>query len=473
MKRFEVRFYGAAGEVTGSCHWLRLGDYQVLLDCGMIQGSRAAEERNDDPFPFDPSAIDAVVLSHAHIDHSGRLPLLVSRGFNGSIHCQNATRSISGILLEDSAHIASMEAERTNRRRQREGLGNIDPLYTDRDVKQTMQQFVGHVYNHWVEVVPGLRIRFLDAGHIMGSTVVEAEIELDSGTRRLVFSGDLGQYDTPILRDPVSPESADMVVMESTYGSRHHRDRNATIDEIGTIIQAANRHKGNILIPAFSVGRTQEMLFHFGKNYDEWELDNWRIVLDSPLAIKASKIYWDYTHLYDEEATEMLRAREMPPLPNLHLSRSREDSQQLNKHDSGLIILAGSGMCTGGRIVHHLRHNLWQRHAHVIIVGYQAQGSLGRKLVDGFDYVRIHRDNVRVNASIHTVGGLSAHADQGDLLHWYGKIENRPPVYLVHGETGSARVLARELEQSGAPSATVASPGLVVDLKTMRSFMSD
>lgn len=460
-----LEFYGAAGEVTGSCHRLRIGDRQILLDCGMIQGGRRQEARNAEPFPFEPAQIDAVILSHAHIDHCGRLPLLVKRGFSGPIHVQNASAELTDILLRDSAFIAEMDSDRQNRKRQRQGLDPIDPLFDEADVERTLSQLERSPYHQWIDVLPGLRLRFLDAGHIMGSTVVELDVTTDEGPCRLIFSGDLGQYDTPILRDPESPTEADLVIMESTYGSRLHRSREPTIREMGQIIQQASPHKGNILIPAFSVGRTQEMLYHFGTHFQDWGLDRWDIVLDSPLAIRASAIYWNYTHLYDEEATERLKARKMPPLPNLILSKTREESMAINRRTSGQIILAGSGMCTGGRIVHHLKHNLWRPHARVIIVGYQAMGSLGRKLVDGHQTVRIHQDTIRVNASIHTVGGLSAHADQDDLVRWYRGIAGSPDVFLVHGEPESGqRLSSRLISDAGAASATVASPGLTIDL---------
>ncbi|MEM9533635.1 MAG: MBL fold metallo-hydrolase [Pseudomonadota bacterium] len=455
----EIEFFGAAGEVTGSCHIIRVGKRQVLLDCGMIQGGRRNEKRNHNPFPFEPAEIDAVVLSHAHIDHSGRLPLLVKRGFSGPIYTQNASRDLARILLSDSAFLQEMEAERRNRKRQRQGKAPIEPLYRQSDAQECVHLLKGQRYAQWFDVTEGIRARFLDAGHIMGSTVVEVESTL-APERRLVFSGDLGQYDTPILRDPVSPESADLVLMETTYGGRHHRDRSETIKEIGEVIAQARADHGNILIPAFAVGRSQEILYQLGMHYDEWGVDRWNVFLDSPLAIEASDIYWNYPHLYDEEAAELVKMRTMPPLPNLQLSRSREDSQAINRMDSGAIIIAGSGMCTGGRIMHHLKHNLWRPQCHVVFVGFQAPGSTGRLIVDRREYVKIHGQTIRVAAQIHTVGGLSAHADQGDLLRWYGGIENRPPVYLVHGEVESGEQFSRALSDRHGAHATVSEPGL-------------
>ncbi len=460
----QLEFFGAAGEVTGSCHILRCGDQQILLDCGLIQGGKKNNLRNHDPFPFNAADIDAVVLSHAHIDHCGRLPLLVKRGFSGPIYAQNASRDLTRILLADSAFLQEMDAERKNRKRRRQGKPLVTPLYRESDAKEAVNLLSGQPYRTWFEVGKGLRARYLDAGHIMGSGVVEIEGETPKGKRRLVFSGDLGQYDTPILRDPVSPKKADLVLMESTYGSRHHRDRRHTVKEIGEVIAAAKAGKGNILIPAFAVGRSQEILYQLGMHYDEWGIDRWQVFLDSPLAIQASNIYWNYPHLYDEEAKDLFKLEQMPPLPNLQLSRSREESQALNRIESGAIIIAGSGMCTGGRIMHHLKHNLWRPESHVVFVGYQAPGSTGRKIVDRNEYVKIHGQSVRVAANIHTVGGLSAHADQGDLLRWYKGIGNKPPVYLVHGEVDAGKAFAKALKKTTGTRAKVSRPGLTLDV---------
>lgn len=460
----QLEFFGAAGEVTGSCHILRSGGKQILLDCGLIQGGKKNNLRNHDPFPFNPAQIDAVVLSHAHIDHCGRLPLLVKRGFSGPIYAQNASCDLAKILLADSAFLQEMEAERQNRKRRRAGKALLQPLYTEADAKKTLPLLTGQPYAQWFEPVAGLRARYLDAGHIMGSAVVEIEAETEKGTRRLVFSGDLGQYDTPILRDPVSPESADMVLMESTYGNRHHRDRSNTVKEIGEVIAAAKAGKGNILIPAFAVGRSQEVLYQLGMNYEQWGIDRWQVFLDSPLAIKASDIYWNYPNLYDEDAQALSKLNKMPPLPNLQLSSSREQSEAINQIESGAIIIAGSGMCTGGRIMHHLKHNLWRPQSHVVFVGYQAPGSTGRKIVDGNEFVKIHGQPVQVKANIHTVGGLSAHADQGDLLRWYKGIGNTPPVYLVHGEVEPGEDFSRELKKQTGIRARVSEPGLIIEI---------
>jgi len=404
-----IEFFGAAGEVTGSCHILHIDGRRILLDCGMIQGGRKAEERNRDPFPFDPEEIHAVVLSHAHIDHSGRLPLLVKRGFTGPIHAHEATRDFGWIMLKDSAGLGERDVENENRKRARKGLEPLEPLYTTEDAEQACRQFDAMVYGEARSIAPGVTVTFHDAGHIMGSCLVELDLEENGSRKKIVFSGDVGQYDTPILNDPERIAAADLVLMESTYGDRLHRDRSETVAELAEIIASADHHRGNVLIPAFAVGRSQELLYLFGKHFDEWQLGRWSIFLDSPMAIEATRVYRSHPELYDKEAAEMNDQNERKSLlPNLGMSRSPEDSRKINRMESGAIVIAGSGMCTGGRILHHFKHNLWRPECQVIIVGYQANGSLGRRLVDGHDYVRIHHETIRIRAQIHTVGGLSA-----------------------------------------------------------------
>lgn len=456
---FELEFYGATREVTGSCHILRIGNRQVLLECGLVQGGRQRQVRNREDFPFDVRQIDAVVLSHAHIDHCGRLPLLVQRGFTGPIYVQQTTARFCAIMLEDSAKLAESDTERENRKRERKDLPLLKPLYTTAEVEQTLRQFVTLPYLQRQEILAGVAIRYVDAGHILGSASVELWLRHGDVERKLIFSGDLGQYGTPILKDPARNTEADLVLMESTYGDRQHRDRAATVKEMATIIQEADYRRGNILIPAFAVGRTQEILDLFARHYAEWNLSRWQIFLDSPMAIRTSQIYWDTPELHDEGG--------MPRLQNLVLTAAAEDSQRINRIRSGAIIIAGSGMCEGGRIVHHLKHNLWRPECDVVIVGYQASGTLGRRLVDGNPYVRIHQETIRVRARIHTIGGLSAHGDQNDLARWYGSFAPPPPVWLVHGESGAAEGLATRLLKDGAPRAVVAERGMRVDLRTL------
>jgi metallo-beta-lactamase family protein len=461
----QLEFYGGAGEVTGSCHVLTVGGRRLLLDCGLIQGGEAPLERNRAPFPFDAAQVDAVVLSHAHIDHCGRLPLLRKRGFRGPIYANPACRDLARILLADSANMQERDAERVNRRRRRAGdQRTVAPLYAPDDALEVMQQFRTVRYGTPTEVLPGVELTFRDAGHILGSTSVWLTLREGDLERRLVFSGDVGQYDMPILRDPEPGPAADLVLMESTYGDRLHRDRAATLEEFGAILRAARRDGGNVLIPAFAVGRSQEILYELATHFDAWELDDWQVFLDSPMAIEASEIYWKHSELFDEEAQEWrARVRQLPALPNLKLCRAAEESMAINRIRHGAIVIAGSGMCTGGRIVHHLKHNLSRPECDVVFSGFQAQGTLGRALVDGRDTVRIHGTPVEVAARVHTLGGFSAHGDRQDLLRWHGAIPGRPPVWLVHGESVASESLRDTLRERGV-RAEVAKPGLVLDL---------
>jgi len=444
----ELRFLGAAGGVTGSCYVLRTSRHTLLLECGQIQGRRADEERNRLPFPIPTNEIDAVVLSHAHIDHSGRLPLLRREGYRGPIYTHSASRALCEIMLRDSAYLHEKDAEWENQKRRRKGLPPITPLYTQSDAEAVMSQFRGIEYGERRQILPGIEIRLSDAGHILGSAVVELWVE-DRGVRKkIVFSGDLGYADTPVMNDPTTIESADLVLLESTYGDRNHRPFPATLAELESIFKAAADDGGNVLIPAFAVGRTQDLLYLMAEHYAEWRLDRWRVVLDSPMGIGATGIYSQYRHLYRVELFQ--HGRHWPTLPNFEAAPTSADSERLNDVSSGLVIIAGSGMCNGGRIRHHLKHNLWRPECHVVIVGYQAEGTLGRKLVDGAEYVRLWQETIRVNAKIHTVGGLSAHADQAGLVDWYRAIAHRPPVYLVHGEDRARKPLAARLESEGA-----------------------
>ncbi|MEZ5459690.1 MAG: MBL fold metallo-hydrolase [Steroidobacteraceae bacterium] len=468
----EIQFFGAAGEVTGSCHVVHVGGRQLLLDCGMVQGGRDAPERNREPFPFQAQAIDAVVLSHTHIDHCGRLPLLVKRGYRGPIYTNAACADLLPILLRDSAHLGIRDAERSNRYRKPDEP-QATPLYDLDDVERTLGLVKRLPYDTVRALLPGVHVRVRDAGHIMGSSSIELWLAEGALRRKLVFSGDLGQYDSPILQDPYRFGSADVVLMESTYGHRRHRDRKATEVELGEILDAAWRDGGNIIIPAFAIGRSQEVLYLLGANRERWQVDRWRVFLDSPMAIEASRVYWKHVDRYDSEARH-LRASfaDMPPLPNLTLSRTGEESQRINRIRRGALIIAGSGMCNGGRVLHHLKHNIERPECHVVITGFQAPGTLGRAIVDRHDTVRIHRETLRVAAQVHTLGGLSAHGDQEDLLRWFGGFEPAPPVWLVHGEPEAAKGLAERFRARGV-TASLAEPGLRVDLAGLPALADD
>ncbi len=454
-----ITFHGAAGgEVTGSCHLVEAGGHRILLDCGMIQGNRDAEARNGEPFGFDPASIDALVLSHAHIDHIGRVPLLVQRGFRGPIFAQAATCDLLPIMLLDAASLAEQAAERANRERDDDDP-EIEPLYTRDDVAATRRHLRALPYAEETTILPGVRLRLHDAGHILGSSVVELT-ETASG-RTLVFSGDIGMRGTPILRDPAARPRADFVIMESTYGDRDHRERQATVAEIGAIFDQARRDGGNIVIPAFAVGRSQELLYWFASNFDDWGLAKWRIFLDSPMAAKVMAVYDRHEALFDDAAARIWRGRRKPfELPNLQVTESVDESKAIARVRGGAVIIAGSGMANGGRVRHHLADNLDDRRNHVVFVGYQAQGTLGRLLVNRVPRVRLFRREIEVRAQIHTIGGLSAHADRSGLLAWYASGPDHPPVALAHGENPARSALATELEKRFGCDTILAEPDL-------------
>lgn len=446
----KLTFLGATAGVTGSMYLLETAQSKILLECGLVQGRYEEEQENEKPFPFDPASIDAVVLSHGHLDHSGRLPKLVNDGYRGPIYMTSPTFELLEILLKDSAFLSMRDAEWENKRRRRAGKEEIEPLYTIEDVERTLQQCHGLAYATPTAILGGVQLRYLDAGHILGSAIVELTIKEEGKARKLVFSGDLGNSCAAILRDPVQVEKADVLLMESTYGNRNHRPMEETLDEFKDIIHEATESGGNILIPAFAVGRTQEIIFRLGEFYQQGILNHQAVYLDSPMAIATTEVYHRYQDVFASEDKAALRQARSGSLhsylPVLRYSRTTEESMAINRITDGAIIIAGSGMCTGGRIRHHLKHNLWRRNAHVIIVGYQAIGTPGRALVDGAKRLRVVGEDVAVNATIHTLGGFSAHAGQQQLLDWIGAFHKpKPHIYLIHGETDAKKTLQHQL----------------------------
>jgi metallo-beta-lactamase family protein len=461
----KLQYFGAAREVTGSCTLIECGRRRVLVDCGLIQGSPATEARNRAPFGFDARAVDAVVLTHAHLDHSGRLPLLVKAGFRGPIYTHRACRDLCHIMLRDAAALNEKDVERENRRRARQGLAPLTPLYTRPEAERAMRQFRALDYGAEQEILSGVRVRLHDAGHILGSAIVELVLSEDTLTRRVVFSGDLGHAGAPILHDPATLAAADLVVLESTYGDRAHRSWDATWSELKEVLLEAARSQGNILFPAFAVGRSQELLYVFRRHFEDWGLDRWSIFLDSPMAIEATEVYARHWKLYNSEAARQRHENgDAFRTPNLHLTRTPAQSMAINRIRSGALILAGSGMCDGGRIRHHLKYNIWRSQAHVVFVGFQAAGTLGRALVDGARTIRLWGETIRVAAKIHTIGGLSAHADQQGLLGWYRHFRGSPPVALVHGELPVMEALARQLKKERKTPVLIPSRGYRLDL---------
>ncbi len=449
----DIQFLGAAGTVTGSCYLFRVGKAKFLLECGQIQGSRVAEAQNREPLPIQMQEIDAIVLSHAHIDHSGRLPWLKRQGYDGPIYTHHASHALCEIMLRDAAYLNEKDAEWENRKRQRKGLPNIEPLYTQDDAAAVMDQFTGIEYEERREILPGVEIRLTDAGHILGAAIVELWLTEDNTTKKVVFSGDLGHRGAPVMIGPAPVEQADLVIMESTYGNRNHRSTEATLEELRSVFEAARANRGNVIIPAFAVGRTQDLIYLLEKHYDDWHIGDWQVFLDSPMAIQATEVYSQFDHLYSAKLFGERSHR--PTLKNLAMSRSAADSMAINRMQSGAIVIAGSGMCSGGRVMHHLKHNVWRPECHLVIVGYQAYGTIGRQLVDGRSHIKLWGELIKVNAQIHTVGGLSAHADQTGLLDWYRHFQGSPPVYLIHGERPQQTALRQALHSEFAAEVTI------------------
>lgn len=450
----KLTFYGATEGVTGSAYLLETGGSTVLLECGLFQGSREEEEGNKKPFPFDIHKIDAVVLSHAHLDHSGRLPKLIADGYSGPIYMTHPTSELLEIMLKDAASLQQRDTEWENKRRRRAGKKEIDPLYTIEDVEAALALCDGSPYGKRREIAAGVEVCFRDAGHILGSSIVELFISEAGAEKKLVFSGDLGNSCAALLRDPETVEQADVLLLESTYGDRNHRPMDETLEEFEDIIKQASENGGNILIPSFAVGRTQEIIFRLGEMYQKGMLRQQAIYLDSPMAIAVTEIYHRYQRVYNSEDMSEMRHANAGSLhtflPVLRYSTSTEESMELNKVEAGAIIIAGSGMCNGGRIRHHFKYNLWRRNAHVIFVGYQAIGTPGRALVDGAKVFRVGGDKIAVNAAIHTLGGFSAHASQSQLVDWVNHFKApRPRLFLIHGETDAKMALQHCLANEG------------------------
>lgn len=455
-----LSFFGAAGEVTGSCYLLETDRARVLLDFGLHQGGGEADQRNRTMPPIGPERLDCVVLTHGHIDHCGRLPLLVKAGFRAPIHATPATVELTEIILRDAAHLQEADAERENRApRQGSGAaggpptgvgpdeGSSRPLYGVQDVEGVLKQFKTLGYDQRREVAPGVSIRFVDAGHIMGSASVEVTVREAGVDRVLAFSGDVGEKGSPILRDPTPIAHADVVILESTYGDRDHKDRQGSVVELAGVIDAARGGRGKVMIPAFAVGRTQDVLYHLGELSRSGRLDGTKVFVDSPMAIDATELYRRHRECFDAPAWALIE-KGIAPLnfPNLAFTRTGEESRRLNDLGGGAVVIAASGMCTGGRILHHLKHGLWQEDSHVVIVGFQARGSLGRLLVDGARSVNIMGDRIPVKAHIHTIGGFSAHAGQTGLMQWAAAVESGARrMFLTHGEPAVRDILKAKL----------------------------
>ncbi|MCL2684027.1 MAG: MBL fold metallo-hydrolase, partial [Synergistaceae bacterium] len=453
MPSAKVSFLGGVGEVTGSCYLLENMGCRILVDCGMYQGN-GADERNTAALDFSPADIDAVVLTHAHIDHSGRIPLLVARGFKGTIWATDPTIELVSVLLRDTAKLMAEESEWRSRKNARKGLPPVKPVYSERDVEETLKRFRYARYDERTEVAPGCGIRFRDAGHIMGAAMVEIWLENDGSNIKIVFSGDMGSSDVTIERPHTIIEEADYVVIESTYGGRNHKNLADTRSEFREGIAKAIEIRGKILIPTFTVDRAQRILYEIKRlQLDPSFPSTPPIFFDSPMGERATRIYEKYSSLLSRELQDMIREGHNPFAPEgLSYTTSVEASRAINETTEA-IVLAGSGMCSGGRIIHHLKHNLWDGKCNVFFVGYQAYGTLGRRLVDGERNLRIANEDITVNATLHTLGGFSAHAGRDDLLKWASNFRRGASFFVTHGEPASSDALAGGIREMGYEAA--------------------
>ncbi|GAB4548154.1 MAG: MBL fold metallo-hydrolase [Thermodesulfovibrionia bacterium] len=442
-----IRFLGGAQTVTGTCIHLSINGAQLLIDCGMYHGEDG-DEINRKPFQFDPKEIDYVFLTHAHIDHSGLIPRVVKEGFHGRIITTSATADLTEIMLYDSAHLQEKDAEWLNKRALRAGhKKRFEPLYTVDDVRLTIPFFERRYYGRIEELGRDIRYRFIDAGHILGSASLEIWYQDDGVEKRIVFSGDIGKKGNPIINDPQVVEHADYVVIESTYGNRMHKGMEDSVKELIEAIDTTFKQGGNVLIPAFAVGRTQDILYTLNRLVREGRLKPLDVYVDSPLAEEATKVYLAHPECFDEEAMMMFQEWGERAI-RLHFTTSVEDSQRINRIDSGAVIIAGSGMCDGGRIRHHLKHNLWRHECSIVFIGYQAEGTLGRRIVDGANKVHILGEEIAVNARVYTIGGFSAHADRNGLLEWLGAFKDMPEVFIIHGEEDVAKEFEKTVKET-------------------------
>ena len=464
----KLTFLGAVHEVTGSCTLLEACGKHILIDCGLEQGPDIYENCD---IPVSPADIDAILLTHAHMDHSGKIPALVAKGYKGPIYTTEATRRLCTIMLRDSAHIQEFEAEWRNRKAQRSGQPYYVPLYTMADAEQTLTQFMAYPYGETVEIFSGISIRFSDAGHLLGSASIYVEVQ-EEEKRSILFSGDLGNQNRPLIRDPQAPPDADYVVIESTYGDRLHGERPDYVAQISAIMQETFDRGGNLVIPSFAIGRTQELLYLM-RIIKEQELlrghGDFSVYVDSPLAVEATRIYSaGLTDYYDQETLDLL-AKGIDPInfPGLRLSVTSDQSKLINEDRSPKVILSASGMCEAGRIRHHLKHNLWRSDSTILFVGYQSEGTIGRKLLDGADSVRIFGEEITVKARIATLSGSSGHADRDMLTGWLGKMKNKPAkVFVNHGDDEVCDSFAQYVTQTLGIAAVAPYSGDEYDLRT-------
>ncbi|MCB8982753.1 MAG: MBL fold metallo-hydrolase [Ardenticatenaceae bacterium] len=450
----QIQFFGAARTVTGSQHLVTVNGRKILLDCGLYQGSRQESYHRNQQLPFDAASVDVLVLSHAHMDHSGNIPNLVKSGFQGDIICTYATRDLCAVMLRDSAKIQSYDVQYLNKKRERKNLPPIDPIYTMEDAVESLKQFIGLGYGRPYKLFPGVTLTFYDAGHILGSAIVALDIEDEESqrNRRLVFSGDLGRPNRPILRDPALLDRADILIIESTYGNRLHADLDEASDKLENIINETYGRGGKLIVPAFAVGRTQELVYRIHQLVEERDIPpKLPIFVDSPLAIDATGIYRLHPEAYDEEIAQFILANHNEDpfgFDMMHYTRSTAESKELNFLREPAVIISASGMAEAGRILHHLKNNIEDARNTILIVGWQAPNTLGRRLVEKQPVVKIFGEEYRLKAQVETINGFSAHADRKELLEWTGHLQQRPShTFIVHGEEEAAFSFAAALQE--------------------------
>lgn len=463
-----ITFLGAAKTVTGSCYLIETKDSKFLVDCGMFQGSKNESILNTEPFSFNPGNLDFMLLSHSHIDHSGRIPKLYVNGFKGDIYATKPTVQLCGIMLPDSGHIQETENEWTNRKRQRAGKSAVKPLYTVKDATDCLRLFKSVAYDEIVNIGKNIRVKFNDAGHILGSAIIEIWVKENDKETKVVFSGDLGSEGMPILRDPTIISDADYLVIESTYGDRLHTLKKGSekIEKFINIITETVAKGGNVVIPSFAVGRTQEIIYDLNKYMDVFDekvkkVLNIPVFVDSPLATLATQVFRENLDCFDDEAKAYIANGDNPlDFPTLKFTQSSDESKLLNERDDSIIIISASGMCDAGRIKHHLKHNLWRKDSTILFVGYQAEGTLGRRIVDGATKVKIFGEEISVNARIEVIDGFSGHADKAGLLSWIGSFSNKPKkIFVVHGERETMSIFAQTITDKFGIQCIVPSKG--------------
>lgn len=462
-----IKLLGAAGgEVTGSCYLVKTSKSSILVDCGMFQGSRQSESLNKLPEGAHPGQLDAVVVTHGHLDHTGRLPLLVKHGFEGPVYSTEETLQLSRIILEDSARLQEADAERQNRKHWEPGKPLFEPLYEAEHVEGLRKLARKVEFGEDVQITEDITAHWIEAGHMLGSGSILLKVNEDGVQKKIAFSGDLGPLTLPLLRPFEHFDQADLVFMESTYGDRDHKSYEDTIEEFERIVKEVSEKGGKILVPTFAIGRAQQIIYHLAEMFNAKRVKPFRVFLDSPMALKATEVYRNHQDLLDEEFQELKRKGAFPVDERYFIpSATAETSKQLNFEKGPCMILAGAGMCNGGRILHHLRHNLRFPDTHVLIVGYQAHGSLGRKLVEGYETVRIFGEEIPVKAQVHTLNGFSAHAGQTELLEWFSHLApSNPRVYLVHGEDGPRKKLAQMIQEKFQIQASLPEIGAEVEL---------